>query len=169
MNAKIQVQKTVIVPFECAQMFPIVEDITRYPEFLSWCEAGEILQRQPVVPPTEQGLALPTKSDYRRIGRVHIRQFALKSRFTTLNFCQPPHRITVANAPAELMADDPFAYINGEWNFVSLGDMGCKVSVEMQYSFRSALLQKLLGRLFAGIIEGFAGSFVQRAQALYHD
>lgn len=157
-----KVHKSVMVPYSVVEMYSIVENINGYPEFLPWCAHTEILHQEPI----SIGI------DYRRTARIHIQHFGLKSQFTTANLCSPVGvdgnaSIKVLPASADDMKDDPFQDVQGVWLFTKVGDMGSKIAVDMEYQFKNVMVEKLFGKLFAGIIEGFAQSFVKRAHHLY--
>ena len=138
------VRKSAIVPCTCEEMFALVEDIERYPEFLPWCAATEVLERGAEV----------TRA------RLDVSYHGLKTHIATRNRKHPPDRIELA------FEDGPFERFGGEWRFSPLGGEGCKVELALDYEFSSRTLSTLLGGLFGDIADTMVESFVRRAEAL---
>lgn len=139
------VQRSVLVPYQCAQMFDLVADVARYPEFMPWCGGAEVQHRD------EHGMQATIK-----ISIAGIRQS-----FTTKNEHEYPNRITIE------LIDGPFSSLTGNWTFQPLGEEGCKVLYTMQYAFSSRTLEAVVGPVFNRIASSFIDSFSQRAQAIY--
>ena len=139
------VQRSVLVPYQCAQMFDLVADVARYPEFMPWCGGAEVQHQD------EHGMQATIK-----ISIAGIRQS-----FTTRNEHDYPNRITFH------LVDGPFSSLTGNWGFQALGDEGCKVLYTMQYAFSSRTLEAVVGPVFNRIASSFIDSFSQRAQVVY--
>jgi ribosome-associated toxin RatA of RatAB toxin-antitoxin module len=138
------VLKSVLVPHSCQAMFALVDDVERYPEFLPWCAAAEVLERNHEV----------TRA------RLEIDFHGLKTRIATRNRKQAPVRMQL-----ELVAG-PFERFQGEWRFTALGGEGCKVEFALDYAFANAALEKLLGPVFGPMIETLVDGFVERAETM---
>jgi ribosome-associated toxin RatA of RatAB toxin-antitoxin module len=136
------VLKSVLVHRPAADMFALVDDVERYPEFLPWCSAAEVLERTPGT----------TRA------RIDIDYHGLTSHFSTLNRKQAPSRMDLE------FVEGPFEKFTGHWRFVALGDAGCRVEFELDYSFANAAMDALLGPVFGHIIETLVDRFVARAQ-----
>lgn len=126
-----------------------------------------------------------SREPYYRVARVHIGYGALKTQFTTVNHCATPWRLTLSRAKGMEDSTEPFSHLQGYWLIEPLDGykhrqsaphqnthedeevLGSKVSVVMDYEFKNIILKKLMGGLFARIIEGFTTSFVARAHDLY--
>jgi ribosome-associated toxin RatA of RatAB toxin-antitoxin module len=137
------VSKSVIVPHSCALMFELVEDIERYPQFLPWCAATEVLERDAAV----------TRA------RIHIDYHGLKTSIATLNRKEPPASMTLE------FVEGPFERFHGNWRFAPLGEEGCRVQFDLDYAFSSAALEVLLAPAFGPIVESLVDRFVARADA----
>lgn len=137
------VRKSVIVPHSCARMYALVEDVERYPEFLPWCAATEVLERTPGV----------TRA------RLEIEYRGLKTFIATRNLKLEPEEMILE------FEQGPFERFRGRWEFVPLGDEGCRVEFAMEYAFSSAALEALLGPAFGYIAETLVDRFVERAAA----
>ena len=137
------VRKSVLVPHACEAMFDLVDDFQRYPEFMPWCRAAEVLERTP-----EYELARLT-IDYR----------GLRTQLVTRNVKQRPRRLALE------LVEGPFTQLAGAWIFEDLGDEGCKVQLQLDYTLGGAL-QGMLAPVFAHIAGTMVDSFVQRADEI---
>ncbi len=143
-----EVIKTVIVPYTPAQMFALVDDVERYPEFLPWCTAGEVSLRDEAV----------TRATL-RIGYRGVRQA-----FSTENHKRAPHEMRLT------LVDGPFRALDGHWKFADLAGKsgsGCKIEFRLAYEFSSRLLATLVGPVFSHIADTLVEAFVKRADKVY--
>ena len=128
------------------QLFGLVADIERYPEFLPWCIGARIRSRRENVV----------------VADLVIGFKGIRERFTsevTLN--RPAMRIDVA------YRDGPFRYLNNHWIFNALPDGGCEIDFFVDFEFRSRLLQKIIGLLFNEAVRRMVAAFEARADQLY--
>lgn len=139
------VERSVIVPYTPAQMFDLVSDVAKYPEFMPWCGGAEVLSE------SESGM---TASIMIRIARI-------SQSFTTRNTHDYPNRIHLE------LVDGPFSNLTGDWKFSPLGEDGCKIDFVMQYRFSSRALEVVVGPIFNRIATSFIDSFTERANELY--
>ena len=144
------VQKSVLIGYSAEQMFDLVADINRYPDFLPWCPRADLHMREP----------LPT-GETRAVATVHIRYRGLDQQFTTDNVERRGEYIRMT------FKDGPFRRLDGAWVFKRLRDDACKVEFQLEYEFSSRLLESLVGPVFAYIANTFIDSFVKRAEHLY--
>jgi ribosome-associated toxin RatA of RatAB toxin-antitoxin module len=138
------VHKSAIVAASCERMFALVDGVERYPGFLPWCSATEVLERTPEV----------------TAARIEVDFNGIRTAFTTRNAKQPPRAMQLA------FVEGPFKRFGGEWRFEPLGDAGCKVSLALDYAFSSRALQVLLGPAFGSIAATLVDSFVKQAEAM---
>lgn len=139
------VEKSVLVPYSAAQMYRLVDDIERYPEFLPWCGGSRVVRESPE--------ALEAT--------LEIRYRGVRQSFTTRNTLTPPERIAMA------LKDGPFSELEGSWLFTALGADACKVALHLEYRFGTGLLERLLGPVFHHIASTLVESFTRRARELY--
>jgi len=139
------VKRSVIVPYTPAQMFDLVSDVGRYPEFMPWCGGADVLTQD------ESGM---TASIMIRIARI-------SQNFTTKNTHDYPNRIHLE------LVEGPFSSLTGDWSFTALGEDGCKIDFIMQYEFSNRALELVIGPIFNRIATSFIDSFTQRANELY--
>jgi len=144
-----KVDRAVLLPYSAAQMFDLVADVDRYPDFMPWCGGAQVLARD------ERGMQ----------ACITIALAGLTQRFTTRNSHDYPQRIDLE------LVDGPFSRLAGHWRFEPLGEagqeIGCKVRFTLEYAFASRTLEALVGPVFNRIAGSFIDSFTRRAQACY--
>jgi ribosome-associated toxin RatA of RatAB toxin-antitoxin module len=139
------VEKSVLIECTPAQMFALVDAVEDYPVFLPWCGGSEVFARTEHV--TE--------------ARIDIVYRGIKSFFATRNDKEFPQRMRLH------LLDGPFTRMEGHWNFIALGEQGCKIEFCLHYEFSSATLAKIMGSVFNQIAQSMVDSFVTRARQLY--
>lgn len=139
------VHKTVLLGYSADQMYSLVADVAKYPEFLPWCGGVEIYEQ------TETHLDAKVDIDFKG-----LHQF-----FRTHNTQQRPTRIDM------VFADGPFKVFNGSWQFTALRENACKVEFHLHYEFANVFLEKIIGPVFSIIANTFVDAFVKRAEVVY--
>jgi coenzyme Q-binding protein COQ10 len=134
------------LPYRPEQLFDLVADIERYPEFLPWCVAARIRSREGDI----------------IVADLVIGFKMIRERFTSI--VKPDragHRIDVS------YAEGPFRYLNNHWKFLPEGESRTRVDFFVDFEFRSILLQKVIGALFNEAVRRMVAAFEHRAQQLY--
>ena len=136
------------LPYATEQLFDLVADIERYPEFLPWCVAARIRRREG-----------------NTIWADLIIGFKMfRERFTSrVTADRALHRIDVA------YTEGPFRYLNNHWNFKPAPDGGTLIDFYVDFEFRSIVLQKIIGALFGEAVKRMVGAFEHRAEHLYRE
>lgn len=135
-----------IVPHRAEQIFDLIADVDRYPEFLPWCVAARVLSRSE----TEMRADLA-------IGFKGIRE-----RFTSrVALDRPNLQIDVHYEKG------PFKYLHNHWRFEPLDGNKCGIDFHVEFEFRSHILEVLMGRLFDEAVRRMVRAFENRADALY--
>jgi ribosome-associated toxin RatA of RatAB toxin-antitoxin module len=139
------VERSAIVTFSPAQMFALVDDVARYPEFLPWCS----------------GARVEKISETERLASVKVARGLVRTDFTTRNTLERDARILMQ------LVDGPFRALTGEWRFEGIGDRGARVSFRMEFEFKNRLSAAAFGAAFETLCSTIVDAFVQRAQAMY--
>ena len=142
------VEKSVLIWFSAAEMFALVTDVARYPEFLPWCNKSAVLASDAHGATAQVGIALG----------------ALHQSFTTRNTYEADRRVGMA------LVDGPFSQLDGAWVFTPVGDAkqrACRVSLELNYGFDNAALAAVVGPVFDKIAGSLVDAFVKRAEQVY--
>lgn len=137
--------RSALVPYTPAQMFALVADLERYPQFVPWVTKAEVLERG---------------EDY-VVGRLEMHRSGAREAFTTRNSMQAPHRIDMQ------LVEGPFKVLAGVWTFEDIAGRGCKVSLEMRFEFSNPMLGLLLSRSFEKSCSELVDAFVARAREAY--
>lgn len=141
-------QKT--LPFSPQQMFGLIGDVARYPEFLPWCMAARVYGE------SESGF----KAD------LVIGFKLFKERFTSDVTLKAPG----ASQPGEIHVDyvkGPMKYLHNDWVFADDGSGGCRVDFRVDFEFKSKLLERLIGHLFEEAVHRMVMAFEIRAGEIY--
>ena len=140
------VHRSAHVPYTARQVFDLVDDIEHYPEFLPWCTAAQVKERQ---------------SDY-TIASLTLEKKGLRKRFTTKNTVEVGRKLEMH------LVEGPFKHLYGVWTFEPT-DNGCQVTVSLEFDFASRIIAMLLGPIFNHAANNLLEAFVARAHALYGD
>ena len=138
-------RETRVLPYTPEQVYALVADVERYPEFLPWCVACRINKRES---PTSFTADLA-------VGFKMVRE-----RFTSRVTLKPIDAITVE------YLDGPFDHLTNEWKFAP-DPKGTAVHFYLSFEFKSKLLQALIGMLFEEAVHRMVGAFETRAAKLY--
>lgn len=142
------VNKSVLIWYSPREMYTLVTDVERYPEFLPWCDHASVVEHKSDGMVAEIGIAF---------GGIH-------QVFTTTNTHTADSRVGLK------LVKGPFSRLEGQWNFHPIGDgsqRACKVELALNYGFESATLAKLVGPVFDKIAGNLVDAFVKRAQHVY--
>jgi coenzyme Q-binding protein COQ10 len=133
------------------QMFELVADVERYPEFVPLCRSLKIRQRTLNPDGTEIVIADMTVS------------FKLmREAFTS--------RVTLDRSNLKILVEylrGPFSNLENRWTFEPKSDDTCDVGFFLSYEFRSRMLAMLMGTMFDTAFQRFAAAFEKRADAIY--
>jgi len=138
------------VAFSATQMFALVADVERYPEFLPLCTGLSVLSRKPGEAGGEELTA-----------RMSVGYKSIAESFTTRVRTKPAeNRIEVS------YLDGPFKYLENRWGFAD-DATGSIVDFFIDYEFRSKLLGALAGAVFDQAFRRFVVAFEERAAQVY--
>ncbi|MDO4643158.1 MAG: type II toxin-antitoxin system RatA family toxin [Cardiobacteriaceae bacterium] len=139
-----QIRKSKKLPFSPAQMFDLVADVEKYPQFLPWCTKGKLVSR----------------NTHELIGTITAQKGAFHKSFTTRNRFDYPNWMDIS------LLEGPFRHLHGRWEFLSLPDGGCEVRYSMDFEV-PFLLAPILGGLMKHMGDTMVDAFAQRAEQVY--
>ncbi len=136
------------------QMFDLVADVERYPEFVPLCE--RLLIRQKVQNDDgESPLTTLTAT-------MTVAYKLFRESFTSRVVLDPAaHRLVVT------YVDGPFRHLENRWIFTPLETGGCEIDFYLSYEFRSRALAIMMGAVFDPIFSRFSAAFERRADQIY--
>ncbi len=133
-----------VVPYQPEQMFELVADVGKYPQFLPWCIGSKVRSRTP----TEE------------VADLTIGFGPFRESFTSRVILERPHMVRVR------YENGPFRYLNNQWKFTP-DPKGCRVDFFVDFEFRSRLLQAAIGAVFNQAVGRMVAAFLKRARDVY--
>jgi coenzyme Q-binding protein COQ10 len=134
------------------QMYDLVADIEKYPDFLPLCESLRVLRRMPGAGEGQEVLVAEMGVGYK----------AIRERFTT--------RVSLDRPALKIVAeyiDGPFRHLENRWSFRENAAGGCDVDFFITYEFKSRTLGLLMGSMFDRAFRKFTDAFEGRADRIY--
>lgn len=138
------------MPYSADQIYDLVADVARYPEFLPWTAAARIRARRPIEggEEIEADLVISFKVFRERFG-------------SRVQLYPDQRRIDTA------YLDGPFKYMVSHWHIKPADEGGCIVDFHVDFEFRNPVLQRLIGVVFDQAMRRVVTAFETRAKALY--
>jgi coenzyme Q-binding protein COQ10 len=127
------------------QMYDLVADVARYPEFLPWVVATRV----------------KSDSETEMVADMLVGFSAIKEKFTSRVEKQRPGQIRVS------YVDGPLRDLDNLWQFRALDDRACEIVFDVKFTFRNPLFEKIAGQYFDKAFRKMVAAFETRAAALY--
>ena len=140
------IHRFALVPYAPQQMFDLVQDVARYPEFLSWIHKAVVHEQSA----THQHATLG----------LHLAGF--RPEFSTQNVLSPPNGVEMT------LDSGPFKQLFGQWRFEPMGS-GTRVSLDLHFQVSRGLLSRALSTSFGRVADRMVDDFCQRAIEVYGD
>ncbi|MBQ0799799.1 MAG: type II toxin-antitoxin system RatA family toxin [Porticoccaceae bacterium] len=140
-----RIQRSALVSYSAEAMFDLVTDIERYPEYMDGCVGAEVLSSE--------------SSEV--VARLDLKKAGIRQSFVTRNRQHYPESIELS------LEEGPFKEFSGVWRFLPLGDLGSKVSLEINFVLSHRLLSKPAQTLFTSVANNLVTSLTERAVTLY--
>ncbi len=134
-----------VLPYSPEQLFDLVAAVERYPEFLPWCRAARITRREGDV--LYADLIIGFKM--------------FRDRFSSKVTLRRPDAIDVQYVKG------PMRHLDNHWRFIAQPGGGCRLDFYVDFEFRSAIVQRLIGALFNEAVRRMVAAFEARAKQLY--
>ena len=142
------VTKSVLIWYTPSEMYVLVTDVDRYPQFLPWCDRARVVNSDADGMTAEIGISFS----------------GIRQTFTTHNTHVQDRQVAIK------LISGPFSRLDGEWNFLPIEDgtqRACKVELTLHYGFDNAALSKIVGPVFDKIASSMVDAFVKRATQVY--
>ncbi|GMM90085.1 ubiquinone-binding protein [Vibrio fortis] len=140
-----KVTRSALVSFSADQMFDLVNDVARYPEFLPGCSGSRVIE----------------SSDSAMVASVDVSKAGISKTFTTSNRLAEGAEILME------LVDGPFKKLQGGWYFTPLDDQACKVELKLEFEFSSRMIEMAFGKIFNELTSNMVNAFTQRAKQVY--
>ncbi len=134
------------LPYTPEQLFDLVADVARYPEFLPWCINSRITKRE---------------GDDVFYADLTIGYKMVREKFGSK---------VVLNAPDHLHVEylsGPMRYLSNHWKFIREEDGSCTIDFFVDFEFKNRILQNLIGVFFTEVMQRMVSAFEARAKQLY--
>ena len=141
--------ETKYLPYTAKEMFDLVADISSYPEFLPWCSAARVRQE------IQKGEVTQIEADLVISFKLFREKFGSRVILDTSKFTIETDYI-----------DGPFRYMHSVWSFKNL-EQGCEVKFNVDFEFKNAMLQSIIGLVFNDAMQRIVRAFERRATDLY--
>ena len=135
------------LPYTPEQMFDLVADVARYPEFLPWVSA----------------IRVRSDSETAMVADMIVGFKGLRETFTSQVEKQRPEHLRVD------YLDGPLKHLNNDWKFRNDGQGGCFVDFCVDFAFKNRVFEMLAGQVFDRALRKMIGAFEERAAKLYSD
>lgn len=141
------------LPYTAQQMYDLVADVGQYPKFLPWNSAARIRSRTPLQANGETGEVMEAD--------LVISFKVFRERFGS--------RVTLWPASKRIETeylDGPFRHMRSTWGFRDV-EGGCEVEFFVDFEFRNAILQGIIGVVFNDAMQRVVRAFERRAAELH--
>ncbi len=139
-----RIKQSRVVSFTCEQMYRLVDDVERYPEFLPYFCKSQVHHRD-----ADEVQAT-----------LSIMAAGMAKSFTTRNRLQENKMIEIR------LVDGPFSHLEGFWRFDET-PAGCQISFDLEFDFAGKMLSLLVGPIFEQVTNKMVDAFCERAKGLY--
>jgi ribosome-associated toxin RatA of RatAB toxin-antitoxin module len=137
-----EVKRTALIAESPARMYQLINDIERYPQFVPYCTAARVVSRK----------------DNEVVATLNIKRGPLRAEFTTRNLLEADQRVLMQ------FVSGPFRVLEGLWTLTPLGELGCRVELEMRFEFANRVAGALFEPLFEDTAASLVDAFVKRAR-----
>ncbi|MBL8639788.1 MAG: type II toxin-antitoxin system RatA family toxin [Alphaproteobacteria bacterium] len=127
------------------QMYHLVMDVEKYPDFLPWCLGCEIISRDNTT----------------MVADLLIGYKLYREKFTSKVTTPEPHVIYVEYIRG------PLKYLHNQWKFTKINDEKCMVDFYVDFEFKNPFFEKFMGLFFDEIVRRMVQAFVKRADEIY--
>ena len=141
--------ETKYLPYTAKEMFELVADISSYPEFLPWCAAARVRKE------VQKGEVKQVEADLVISFKVFREKFGSRVLLDASNYIIETDYI-----------DGPFRYMHSVWSFENCKE-GCEVKFDVNFEFKNAMLQSIIGLVFNDAMHRIVRAFERRASDLY--
>jgi coenzyme Q-binding protein COQ10 len=139
------------VQHSAGDMFDLVADMERYPEFVPLCQDMRVRRRAPEAEGVE----------------IVVAEMTVAYKLVRQSFVS---RVTLDRPNLEILVEyieGPFSRMQNRWHFRPISEQSCEVEFFISYEFRSRTFAMLMGAMFETAFRRFAQAFERRADQVY--
>ena len=141
----IEIRRSALVRWSPAQMFDLVHDVEAYPKRFPWCTDAAVIERGERV----------------SVVRLDLKFAGMRHSFTTRNTVDPPRRLQMS------LVEGPLRSLEGVWEFIALGDAGCKVAFALDFDYAGRFGGGALKLGFQALASRMVDDFCREAARVY--
>ena len=139
------VNQSSLVPYSAEQMYQLVNDYEKYPQFLSGCVGAQTISR----------------GDNELEAELQIQKLGISQSFST-------HNKMISNERIEMkLVNGPFRQLQGAWIFQPFDEQSCKISLYLEFEFSNPVVGMVFGKIFNELTLKMVNAFKQRAKEVY--
>ena len=142
-----QINRSALMPFKQKDIFNLVNDVEGYPDFLPWCSSAEILE----------------KSSDHVLAKLTLKRVGVSYDLVTRNHFSPYNFIDIE------FVEGPLQSLDGRWTFTALGNLGCKVEMNLFFELKKQLIDKAMGSILENAAENMVRLFSSRAESVFEE
>ena len=135
------IQRSALVAHPASYMFDLVNDVAAYPRRFDWCDGAQVME----------------SAEDRLVARLDLGLGALRTWFTTENALERPCCIDMK------LVDGPFRKLHGRWDFHSLDESACKVTLTLDFEPKVRLLGPAMALGFQSLADRMVDDFIRVA------
>jgi len=140
-----EVRRSALLPYAPAQVYGLVADVERYPQFLPWCTSARILAR----------------ADDEVTVMLGLSSGLARTSFTTRNRLEPDRTLTMS------LVDGPFDHLEGRWEFTPIRNAGTRADLHVAFATHGVIGALALGPAFEGACNHLVDAFARRARQVF--
>ncbi len=140
-----EVRRSALLPYTAGQIYGLVTDVERYPEFLPWCHGARILAAE---------------GEYVTVSLALVRGL-VRGSFTTRNRHVPDHSVEMR------LVEGPFSLLEGRWDFRPIESAGTRVELQIRFQTHGLIAGLALGPAFEEICNQMVDAFGRRAHQVF--
>ncbi len=139
------ISRSALLPYSAEQVFDLINDVGRYPQFMDGCVGAEVLSED-------------TQS---MVARLDLSRGGVNQSFTTRNSLTRPTEIRLE------LVDGPFESFGGRWVLLALNEHACKVSLFLNFTLTNSVLSVAAKQMFNSVANTMVDAMVKRAKSIY--
>jgi len=140
-----EIRRSALLPYAPAQVYGLVADVERYPDFLPWCTSATLIARA---------------SDEVTV-RLGFSSGLARASFTTRNRLEPDRAMSMT------LVDGPFDRLEGRWEFTPIRDAGTRADLYVAFATHGVIGMIALAPAFEGVCNHLVDAFARRARQVY--
>lgn len=138
-----RLERSALLPYAAEDVFALVNDVERYPDYLKWCRKAEVLEAK----------------DGEIVASLALSGRGLRETLVTRNRLDPGRRIVLT------LVEGPFRHFEGTWTFTPVGH-GCRIHLVLEFELKSGILALLGAPLLNRVADALVDAFSRRARAV---